>query len=62
MEDRLKSDPPASPKPDELSDGWTGTRPNSKRSRSAKETPPASPPELSDLEKQVNAGWDAPES
>ncbi len=62
MEDRLKSDPPSSQEPDELSDGWTGARPNSRHPRATKGAPAKSPTDLTDLEKQVNAGWGTPES
>jgi len=60
MEDRPKSDPPPSPDSDQLSEGWTEARPNV--TRSPKDSNPPSPRIVEELEKQMNAGWDKPES
>jgi hypothetical protein len=60
MEDRDKIDSPLNPTTDELSEGWTSTHSNSKRSSSARDS--NSVPKKNELEKQVNAGWDTPES
>jgi hypothetical protein len=62
MEDRPKSDPPPSSDSDKVSEGWTGARPSEARSRLPKDSNPPSPRNADELEKQVNAGWDTPES